>query len=299
VTVTNTTIFVSANVTNYTTTTVSSRWYRDTSRVVQLEVLNDNSLSIYPTCFRPDIGGDYVATLTVSLPQTPCFVSQATTISVVCGTPPDLSMIGDLNVGVDREIATRAWLNASSVVGTFEYNWRVVYPTSTSLNPVNGQPLHVPTIMNPRSVVSSFWIPQSGVTYVIELSVSDGCQTIVKNINIQTPCNSLIPLTNKTLAAYYDGEVPVTLMSFAYDHTQEVANFIAYPKCQTYMWTLVDYSQTQYSASLGAAGTTDFVKTGGFAALISIVVIIAVIVPVIIWMYCTKKACFDKTDARV
>jgi len=145
-------------------------------------------------------------------------------------------------------------------------------------------------------MVSSFWVPQANVNYLIQLSVSDSCNTVVKNFTIQTPCNLVIPLDNKTLAAYYDGQVPVTLMSFAYDHTQEIGSVFTYPKCQQYVWSLVDYS-TAIDASLLTSSTTAFTKTSGFAGLISAVVIVAVIVPIIIWMYCTKKACFKNTDS--
>jgi len=148
-------------------------------------------------------------------------------------------------------------------------------------------------------MVASFWVPQSGINYVVELSVSDRCHNpVIKNFTIQTPCDLALPLDNKTLASTYDGSVPVTLMSFAYDHTLEISSVFTYPKCQTYTWSLVDYSVT-YSQSLFATTTPDFVKTAGFAGLIAAVVIIAVLVPIILWAYFTRKACFKTTDPRV
>jgi len=286
--------------------TISSRWYSHYKKYVTYYTYPVDGEYVYTTCFRPDIGGAYEISLTASLLNTPSMCNVVHKSNVVVNCPsgaPDLSMITDMTVPVDRVRPTRAWLNATAVLptatGALVYNWKVVYPTQLSTNPIDGVLLPVPTILDPHSSTASFIVPQSGVTYVIELSVSDHCHLTVKTINIQTPCPQVIPLNNKTLAAYYDGSVPVPLMSFAYDHTVEVANFISYPKCQTYNWVLVDYSIAYGDALLGSASTTAFAQTGGFAALISIVVIVAVIVPIIIWMYCTKKACFNKTDPRV
>jgi len=267
-----------------------------------LDLIPENTLSVYPTCFRPDVPGAYQATLTLQLLSTTCYYPRDTGImNVVCPTnPPVLDSIKPMTVQVDREVPTRVWLNASDVAATstlpLTFFWKVLYPTADSLNPVDGKSLPVPVIVSDRSMLSSFWVPQSNVEYIIELSVSDSCNTVVKNFTVKTPCNTVIPLLNKTLAAYYDGQVPVTLMSFAYDHTQEIGDVFTYPKCQKYTWTLVDYS-TSYSDALLGSGATDFVKTSGFAGLISAVVIVAVLVPIIIWMYCTKKACFKNTDS--
>jgi len=267
-----------------------------------LDLIHDNTLSLWPTCFRPDVPGAYQATLVMQLLSTTCYLPiDSAILHVNCpNTAPVLDSVMDMTVPVDREIPTRVWLNATGVTSpsSLTYTWKVLYPNpdGSSVNPVDGVSLTAPTIISHRSVVSSFWVPQANINYVIELSVSDSCNTVVKNFTIQTPCNLVIPLDNKTLAAYYDGQVPVTLMSFAYDHTQEVGSVFTYPKCQNYTWTLVDYS-TAYSASLLGSATTDFVKTSGFAGLIAAVVIVAVLVPIIIWMYCTKKACFGNTDS--
>jgi hypothetical protein len=267
-----------------------------------LDPTGDNGYPLYSTCFRPDIPGDYQATLTFQLINTPCIVPQTTPITATCtGPTTDLSsVIIPTSVQVDRQKPTRVWLNATGVTSTdtLFYNWKIVYPTSTSRNLVDNVLLPVPEIVAKHTSLASFLIPQAGVSYVVELSVSDHCRTTVKNYTIGTTCAQEILMGNKTLAANYDGNVPVPFMSFAYDHTVEIAAALTYPKCQTYTWSLVDYSVT-YSDSLYASDATEFSKTGGFAALISIVVIIAVIVPLVLWMYCTKKACFNKTDPRV
>jgi len=293
--------WTSGNDTYYRKTTTVSEWRRSRLRVVSLDLLNDNTMSIWPTCFRPDVGGSYTATLTLQLRQSQCFVSKSVTVSVTCGTPPDISKVANnMIVPVDRQQPTRVWLNASGLANeaSLTYSWRVLYPNIYSYNPIEKVFLTIPDLLSPRGVVSSFWVPQSNIDYIIELSVSDACHTVTKNFTVSTPCNLAIPLDNKTLAAYYDGQVPVTLMSFAYDHTQEIGNYLTYPKCQRYTWELVDYSSS-YSASLMAVTEAEFVKTSGFAGLISAVVIVAILVPIIIWMYCTKKACFNKTDPRV
>jgi len=209
-----------------------------------------------------------------------------------------------MTVNVARDRPTRVWLNGNGVKDadtandSLTYNWKFLYPLDGATNVVDGSVIPLPTIIAPRSLISSFWVPQANVDYVIQFSVSDGCNTVIKEFTIKTPCSLFIPLDNKTLAATYDGQVPVTLMSFAYDHTQEISQYLTYPKCQTYSWKFVDYSTT-VADSLLQSGTTEFVKTQGFAGLISAVVIVAVIVPIIIWMYLTKKACFKPADPRV
>jgi len=261
-------------------------------------------LRFYPTCFRPDIGGNYQAALSMTLLGTQCTFQSVSSIQITCGaTGPVLTAVPSvMTVSVDREVPTRVYLNASGVTAPstppngLAYSWQLLYPTAFSTNPVDGLPLPVPTIVSSQSIVASFWVPQSGVDYVVQLSVSDHCYTSVMNITIHTPCNLVIPLDNKTLAAYYDGSVPVTLLSFAYDHTLEIANYLSSPKCQSYNWMLVDYSSAYSNALLVSTGTQAFPGTPGFAALISVVVVVAVVVPIILFLYCTKKACFKSTD---
>jgi len=261
--------WTSGNDTFYRKTTTVTDRFRVFTRSVILDVLTDNTLSLYPTCFRPDVPGAYVATCTMQLLSTRCYYPVDTAImNVKCpNTPPVLDSIVPMEVPVDREQPTRVWLNASAVALTsslpLTYTWKLLYPTNMTRNPIDGVNYTLPAIVSYRSMVSSFWVPQANVDYVIELSVSDSCNTVVKNFTVKTPCNLRIPLDNKTLAAYYNGEVPVTLMSFAYDHTQEVGNVFTYPKCQKYEWKLVDYS-TAYSDALLGSASTDFVKTSGF-----------------------------------
>jgi len=222
-------------------------------------------------------------------------------ITVQCPTPPVIPL-SDWSVSVARDKPTRVWLNADGVTGSvanesLTYNWAIVYPDSNSVSAFDGTHLPIPNIISPRSKLASFFVPRANIDYRVKLSVSDGCSITEKIVTIKTPCSIDIPLQNKTLATTYDGEIPVTLMSFAYDHTQTVAAYLEYPKCQSYTWNLVDYS-VDISSSLVTSGGTEFTKTSGFAGLISVVVIVAVVVPVIIWMYLTKKACF-KQDPRV
>jgi hypothetical protein len=268
---------------------------------VELTAINDNNpFGVFSTCFRPDIGSltPYEVTLSMRLTGTECVFSQLVSISVDCppGAPDLKDIVGSLTQSVDRSHATRVHLNASGVIhtalDTLSYNWKVLGP------PPSGATFRGPTIINPQSIWASFVIPQSGVDYIVELSVTDHCRTSVKNITIKTPCSQFIPLDNKTLAAVYTGEIPVQMMSFAYDHTVAIAAYLSYPRCQSYFWELKDYS-ARYSDAFYASSEPEFSKTGGFAALISVVVIVAVIVPIVLWMYFTKKACFNKTDPRV
>jgi hypothetical protein len=270
---------------------------------VSLSVITGDP-AIFPTCFRPDVGGEYIAELTLDLGLSRCYQKQTATFTVTCpDSAPDLSSIVNRIEPVSRYKPTRVVLNASSVTdesphSDLVFNWKILYPKDGDRSPIDGEEYSIPELVNYQSMVSSFLVPQSGVTYVVELSVRDYCHTTVKNFTISTPCEFEMPFPNKTLAASFDGSVPVQLMSFAYDHTLEVAQTLAYPKCQTYLWTLVDYS-VAYSDSLFASSEPEFAKTAGFAGLIAAIVIIAVVVPLVLWAYCTKKACFKSTDPRV
>jgi len=303
-TVLNTTSGRVGNITQYTSKTIVSQWFSKAERKVYLGLIGESyPLSVFATCFRPDIGGHYEATLSVSIANAPlCSKSSSATIDVSCpNSPPDLSKINSFSVNIDRDQPTRVLLDASSVNGgskNLTYTWSVVYPSIGSVSLIDGHSLIVPKIVTPVSALASFFVPEANIDYVVQLSVTDHCYTSVKTITISTPCKTVIPLNNLTLAASYTGEVPVPMLSFSYDHTVEVQSFIKYPTCQQYQWSVVDYSAT-ISSSLVTTGPTEFTKTSGFAALISIVVILAVIIPIVLWLYCTKKACFKSTDPRV
>jgi len=289
--------------------TTERQWYRSSQRVVNLVLVPGSTLLKYPTCFRPDVGHptkSYVAALTLQYANTGCQKVKTSTISVTCSPgAPDLSSITDFTHPMSRMEANRVYLNASGVTDSdtpqhkLGFNWKLLHPISPyDANPLIGEdPLEV-TIEDEHERIASIWLPQANVDYVVELSVTDHCHTVVKNFTIKTPCDLSIPMSNKTLATVHDGTIPVTFMSFGYDHTLEIANYLSYPKCQQYEWTFVDYS-VAYSDSLFASTEPEFVKTAGFAGLIAAVVIVAVIVPIIVWAYCTKKACFKSTDPRV
>jgi len=289
------------------TTTTERQWYRASKRVVNLVLVPGSTPAKYPTCFRPDVGHPtkpYVASLTLQYGNTGCQIVKTSTISVTCSAEaPVLTSVTSFTQSMSRFEANRVFLNASGVTDLdtpqerLVFNWKVLYPTLYN-NPFVGEEAIIVYIEDPHSMVASMWIPHANIDYIVELSVTDHCHTVVKNITIKTPCDLSIPLNNKTLAAVYDGTVPVQFMSFAYDHTIEIANYVSYPKCQRYEWSFVDYSVT-YSDNLFASVEPEFVKTAGFAGLIAAVVIVAVIVPIIIWAYCTKKACFKNTDPRV
>jgi hypothetical protein len=308
--VTNYTQVINSTTKTYYSETREYKWFETAKRTVNLIGLTDNSMSIFPTCFRPDVGGEYIAELTLRLANTQCVDVRTVVVTVDCssvgfpgGASPNLDKIVDFSFPMSRTNANNIVLNGSVVtdadtdVNDLVFNWKLLYPRSGDRSLVDGLLLPIPSMLNSLSMVASFVAPQAGVTYIVELSVTDHCHTIVKNFTIKTPCE-FIPIANKTLAAYYDGSVPVTLMSFAYDHTVEIGSTFTYPRCQDYSWSLVDYSVT-YSDSLFITSETEFTKTAGFAGLIASVVIIAIIVPIIIWAYCTKKACFKNTDPRV
>jgi len=288
---------------NSTSTTVVSYYERNT-RTFTLGLSTDRSNSIFPTCFRPDVGGDYAIKLFLTLANTVCTVSSTATVSTVCSSyAPVLDLVpSTIPAVVARFKPSRVWLNASSVTdgdNSFDqllFFWEVVYPNIDSYNPIDGSSYTIPQDYEPQAAVTSF-VAQANINYVFKLSVSDRCHTTTKIITITTTCDIDIPLDNRTLVASYDGSIPIPLMSFGYDHTKEIAGYLPAPRCQKYTWTFVDYS-VGYSESLFSSNT-DFVKTSGFAGLITAVVIVAVIVPVIVWLYCTKKACFKSTDPRV
>jgi len=300
-TVNNITTMLNSNVSVTTSKFLTSSYYRKSVKTVKLDPAADSNINPYGTCFRPDIGGAYTAQISFQLKGTTCYKPKSSVVTVRCSVhAPDLSSLTDRSIIVDRDKPTRVWLNASdvsdldTVKGNLIYNWKILYPATSVL--VNGIVVLAPKLHSPLSMVSSFWVPQANVDYIVELSVSDHCNVQTKNFTIHTTCSVVLPLQNVTLATTYDGLVPIQLMSFAYDHTYEVSTYLAYPKCQTHQWVLYDYSTT-YSDSLLNSESTAFTKTPGFAGLIFSVVFVAVAVPLLLWMYFTKKACFKNSGS--
>jgi len=226
--------------TNVTTITVSSAYVRYLRRVT-LQEEHDNSYSIFPVCFRPDVGGNYAVSFFLHLTNADgvnvCSVSSSASISVACtANGPVLDTVTSFTTTVARFKPSRVWLNASTVTDLdtptkdLLFLWEVVYPTSTSIDTRDGTLLTVPTIIEPTSQITSFNAPQANIDYVIKLSVSDRCHLSTKLITIKALCDITINLANRTLVATYDGTVPVPLMSFGYDHTKEIADFLPAPR---------------------------------------------------------------------
>jgi len=306
--VTTQTSIVSVNATeqaNVTTVTVTSYYSEVTKTVILTSSDSSYSLDTYPVCFTPDVGGNYQVGLTLNiLGVSSCSITQSVPVVVQCSQygPSLSSIVTNMPTStVARFGPTQIKLDASGVTdldtptSLLLFQWSVVYPTSTSINPLDGSYYTVPTIVDSTAPIATFVPPQANINYIIKLSVTDHCNLVSTYITIPTVCDISIVLENRTLAATYDGSVPIPLMAFAYDHTHEIQQYV-YPSCQSYSWQLVDYS-IGYSEALSTS--TEFVQTSGFAGLISAVVIVAVTVPIILWLYFTKKACFKGSDPRV
>jgi len=101
------------------------------------------------------------------------------------------------------------------------------------------------------------------------------------------------------LTTTFDGSIPVTMMTMAFDYHAEIASALPYPACQSYRWSEYEYKSEIPAEYLNTGSSTDFVKTAGFGGVIAAIVIVGVAVPVVLYLYFTKKACFKSTDPRV
>jgi hypothetical protein len=302
---------------NFTLTNTSYSRYRHSERVVRLEIFHvlsvDSALEYpyeYPTCFRPDIGGDYEFTFKTHLINTMCPYSSSVPLHVTCGVAPSLVNVPEtLKVTLDRHASQNVTLNASDATdadsASLIYNWVLVFPSESNRTDwrYTGYDFRVPTLVGESSKIATLYGLTADMEVLVDLYVSDGCSVVSKRITIFTACSLTIPEVNTTLVTVYDGTVPIPLMSVAYDYQNDMLEYkLPYSSCQHIWWNEnIEYSQTIPDQAINQlnSGSTPFVKTAGFAGLIAAIVIVGVTVPVILYLYFAKKACFKSTDPRI
>jgi len=303
---------------NFTLTNTTYARYRRSVRVVQLDVFEllgaDSEPEYkyeYPTCFRPDIAGNYEFTFKSHLVNTQCPYTATSQLTVQCGLPPSLANVpASFTLTLDRDVSQNITLDASALTDadstSFIYNWVIAFPSDT--NRTNSRytnlDFHVPTILGESSQKATLFGLTADMDVLVDLYVSDGCTVVSKRITIRTECSLKIKDVNTTLVTMYDGTLPITLMTVAYDYQNDMLeNYqLPYSSCQKISWTeQIEYSETVSDQAIEQlnSGSTAFVKTAGFAGLIAAVVIVGVTVPVILYLYFSKKACFKSTDPRI
>jgi hypothetical protein len=301
-------------ITNSTKTTILRELYLRQRRFVMLDVFEDTMDTVieyksqYPTWLRPDIGGKYDVELRVSIDGTDglCAYKASASVTVNCGAAPDLTAVpAEYKFTIRRDdVSPVLVLNATAASDTqpLAFAWVPVYPTDGNApSPLFGEiQFPSPQSLTPLQTTNLYLFQPrtAGITYWFDLFVSDGCSVSHKRISVVTECSIEIPLTNTTLVATFDGTLPVMMMTVAYDYQHEVSQYLPFPSCQTYDWKFLGYS-TEIPDGALVGGSTPFVKTAGFAGLIAAVVIVGVTVPVVLFLYFTKKACFKSTDSRV
>jgi hypothetical protein len=312
VTITNSTVGPINGFTNFTLTTVISNYTYHYSSYVKLDMFttgNDDfeySTSV-PTWLRPDKGGDYEVTFKYSLGQ--CNYSVPVSTKVTCPTPPDLSSIESFQtVTVDRAVSPVYILDASTVPGKsangdpLVFQWKLVWPTpdnSTNTDVYPNVSYVVPGFLtSAKEPIAQFQPQDAGINYIFDLYVSDGCTVVTKRITVASKCSVELSNENTNIVATYDGSVPIHMMGVAYDYHTEIGEKLPYPNCQNYQWTYVSYSATLPDELL-SSGSTPFTKTAGFGGVIAAIIVVGVAVPVVLYLYFTKKACFKASDPRV
>jgi hypothetical protein len=310
---------------NFSNVTVTRTLVTRSIRQVKLDIfesLDDDVVeykTTYPTWLRPDINGAYEVTFTTLLKgvedSRSCVYQKKALVSVTCGQAPDLSGVPDtIKMQVDRATPTMLTLNASAVLDSdtdsdhLAFQWVLVYPNWVNhTNPLfpddSSYDYHVPvfqyetTNFTTQSIVT-MQVLDAGLDYVFNLTVSDGCNRVSKRVTVHLECNVALKTDPTHLITTFDGSIPVTMMTMAYDYHTEIASALPYPACQSYRWSELEYT-SEIPADYITSGSTDFVKTAGFAGLIAAIVIVGVTVPVILYLYFSKKACFKSSDPRV
>jgi len=76
---------------------------------------------------------------------------------------------------------------------------------------------------------------------------------------------------------------------------------LPYPNCQQYSWSFLEYSPvvSEEAVFLFTSGSTAFTKTAGFGGVIAAIVVVGVAVPLVLFLYFSKKACFKATNSSV
>jgi hypothetical protein len=151
------------------------------------------------------------------------------------------------------------------------------------------------SINNANTAVASITLQQAYIDYVFMLTVSDGCNIVTRTITIHTMCDTSVTLFAPSVYSSYLGQMPVPYMQLDYDYasTQEAATSIA--QCQKFAWTLTGFSEdtNEYPAPqpLSGGGSTPFVETAGFKAMISIICIVVAIAILLIILYARGCIC--------
>jgi hypothetical protein len=297
--------------TNFTNRTTITNNHQHIWRNVSLATIYDGRTEYpltAPTCFRPDRAGQYEITFRTYLDGSDCNISRSAMITVSCGAPPNLDLVPDhLEVTVEPALAPQVILDASAATDPdskhLTYYWMLIFPTGgNDTIPNTVHDLYDTNMDSQRRVNATFTPWQAGIDYIFDLIVSDGCTNATKRIYVAAKCSVDISKDNVTLIALYDGSVPLARMPMTYDHHAEIADMLPYPSCQNYWWYFLEYQYEIPEATMELAlsgSSTDFVKTRGFGGVIAAIVIVGVTVPVILYLYFTKKACFKTTDPRV
>jgi len=304
------------NVTNFT---YVHQVFTRTQRVVMLDILNtgnDDSIEYpltFPASLRPDVGGTYETSFTFFLNNAgdSCPYTQKATTSIVCTLPPDLSGVGAfITATIDRASPAVILLDASAATDSdsprLTYYWEIIYPSpANQTNPAysdNFTNYNIPSFLSGATTAHASFQPfTADIDYVFRLHVSDGCTDVTKYVTVHVSCSVPIVTKNTTLVAVFDGSVPVTAMNLGYDYSNELKDVLPWPNCQAYSWSLIQYSPTLSDEALSQVGgsSTAFVKTAGFGGVIAAIIIVGVTVPVVLYLYFAKKACFKSTDSRV
>lgn len=198
------------------------------------------------TCFKPDLPGGYVVSMSVT---DGCASSTATAaITASCPATPRISFDGSstsagggslLGASISGDKFTRITLAARLQTSrdsaeTFTYRWVLVSAPPKSAHQNNT----VATIANNQALVASF-VPDFEGNYVFELMVSDGCNVPVRRtLTIMAACSStmaILPMTVQPRFIDFTGAGLVAGSKF-----NLVANVNGNCKARTTRWSFVE-----------------------------------------------------------
>jgi len=254
------------NTTIYTTYTNQLQY----TRIIRyVEIQNSpNPYQTFASCFYPDLPGTYTARLTISLTNLiddVCFSKNSSDLSITatCNNPPT-PVVSNQNINLQPNQYTRVILDASKSTDSdgdpLTFYW--------SFNSSLADNYNLEQITSHNSPLASIVISIYG-TYLIQLSIFDGCQTVNTTVTITANClaDDLSKQEQFTqITSKYNG------MQIAYDDFEYIDKIAPELCTDNYEWTLVGYSNPTYSPS-----SVSFRQTPGFLATVIVVPIVGVI----------------------
>ena len=265
----------------YLTTDTSSIAYTRVTRTVYLDDNVDADAMIAPTCFTPDLPGDYVLELAL---EYNCKIDTDTvTVTAACNDAPVARAGSDMNVEATNQW-TRVVLDGSASTKDADsdeltFNWELTSAPRASPLYWVGADGHNHTT-NWEGEYPSVLVDVEG-EYTFRLTVSDGCASDTDDVTLTVTCGSTMSLDGFEVERTYDGATPLSSEIFALGDDDDCE--------RTYEWVKYEFTVLESAAPAAiedeglTRGQIIGIVAGAVAGLALLILLVVAIV------YCCKN----------